>query len=216
MYSPFRFTCAEARTKSPNNLNFVQRFCLPIEERDAGEHTQTINHVAGSFFRCSGREGSGRTPGHLRFPITASAEVVDIRSGTRLMARVADLSICGCYVDTQSPFPKNTTVRLSLENEKQKMETLAVVVYASIPMGMGLVLYRNSARPTRNSWVLDAQVSEGEPPRELGVVTPAPGGITRAELTNSQLVLNELIYLMVRKKLITENEGLELLRKMFQ
>lgn len=151
----------------------------------------------------------------IRYPITASAEIVDIRSGTRLMARVADLSICGCYVDTQSPFPKNTTVRLSLENEKQKMETLAVVVYASIPMGMGLsfVDIRPDQLEILRSWM---PKSPGVTFRELGVVTPAPGGITRAELTNSQLVLNELIYLMVRKKLITENEGLELLRKMFQ
>lgn len=150
----------------------------------------------------------------IRFPIIASADVFDVRSGTRLRGRTSDLSISGCYIDTLSPFPKDTTVRLCLENEKQKMETLAVVAYALTPMGMGLSFIEICPDQLEilRSWM---PKSLGEPSREQGAVAPAPGGVTQAEVSNPRLVLYELIYLMIRKKLITENEGAGLLRQLF-
>ncbi len=151
---------------------------------------------------------------HLRFPFTATAEVVDTKSGTRLLARASDLSIGGCYIDTPSPFAKGTAVRLRLNNDKQKLETLAVVAYASAPMGMGLTF--TEIQPDQleilGSWM---RKPEGEPPREKVVVAAGTGADADMIVSNPRLVLNELINLMVRKKLITENEGSGLLRKMF-
>jgi hypothetical protein len=56
---------------------------------------------------------------------------------------------------------------------------------------------------------------EGEPPREKMVVAEGPAADADTIVSNPRLVLNELINLMIRKKLITENEGAGLLRKMF-
>jgi len=43
-----------------------------------------------------------------RRPFTASAEETDLASGARLSARVFELSLKGCYLDTLNPFPKGT------------------------------------------------------------------------------------------------------------
>jgi hypothetical protein len=150
----------------------------------------------------------------IRFPITASADVFDTQSGARLRGRTSDLSISRCYIDTQSPFPKDTTVRLCLEYEKQKMEALAIVVYALIPMGMGIsfIEIRPGQLEILRSWM---PKSPGEPSREQGAAAPASGGETQGEVSTPRLVLYELIYLMIRKKLITENEGAGLLKQLF-
>ena len=160
------------------------------------------------------RDGTERRV-YLRFPFTATAEVIDTHSGTRLLARASDLCIGGCYVDTPSPFAKGTTVRLRLNNDKQQLETLAVVAYSSAPMGMGLTF--TEIQPDQldilGSWM---PKREGEPPSEKKmVVAGGPAAEADTIVSNPRLVLNELINLMVRKKLITENEGSGLLRKMF-
>jgi len=135
-----------------------------------------------------------------------------MQSGARLLGRTSDLSASGCYIDTLSPFPKDTTVRLRLEHNQQKIETTAVVVYSSAPMGMGLTF--TEMRPDQleilESWM---PKSNGEPSREQGAATAAPNEETI--VSNPRLVLFELIHLMVRKKLITENEGAGLLKQMF-
>src|SRR2546429_5630193 len=45
-------------------------------------------------------------------PFIASAEETDLASGARLSARVSELSLKGCYLDTLNPFPKGTRIRL--------------------------------------------------------------------------------------------------------
>jgi hypothetical protein len=39
-----------------------------------------------------------------RYSITASAEATDVKSQTRIKARISDLGRWGCYVDTLNPF----------------------------------------------------------------------------------------------------------------
>jgi len=123
----------------------------------------------------------------FRFPIIASADVFDVRSGTRLRGRTSDLSISGCYIDTLSPFPKDTTVRLCLEM-KAENGTLAVVAYALTPMGMGLSFIEICPDQLGNFKVVDAKVSWGTISR-TGRGAPAPGGVTQAEVSNPRLVL---------------------------
>ena len=43
-----------------------------------------------------------------RHPFCESAEVVAVGQGNRLVGRVADISMEGCYVDTFNPFPVET------------------------------------------------------------------------------------------------------------
>ena len=60
-------------------------------------------------------------------------------TGTRLAARISDLSATGCYVDTINPLVDGTTVRLKILTETQVFEAPATVVYSHSHLGMGLI-----------------------------------------------------------------------------
>jgi hypothetical protein len=76
-----------------------------------------------------------RTP---RFPFIASAEVLAESAGTRLAARISDISATGCYVDTINPLAGGTTVRVKILTQTHVFEASAMVVYAHTHLGMGL------------------------------------------------------------------------------
>jgi len=73
-----------------------------------------------------------------RFPFIASAEVHAEDSGSRLAARISDISATGCYVDTVNPLPTGTPVRVKIFNKTQSFEAAATVVYFQMHLGMGL------------------------------------------------------------------------------
>lgn len=74
-----------------------------------------------------------------RFPFIASAEVFSESAGTRLAARISDLSATGCYVDTINPLMGGTAVRLKILTETRVFEAQATVVYSHAHLGMGLM-----------------------------------------------------------------------------
>jgi hypothetical protein len=73
-----------------------------------------------------------------RHPFIASAEETDLASGTRLSARVSELSLKGCYLDTLNPFPKGTQIRLVIFHGGATFTALATVIYPQPNMGMGV------------------------------------------------------------------------------
>jgi hypothetical protein len=74
-----------------------------------------------------------------RIPFIASAEVLSESAGTRLSARVSDISAAGCYVDTINPLVGGTPVRVKILTEAQVFEAPATVVYSHTHLGMGLM-----------------------------------------------------------------------------
>jgi len=76
--------------------------------------------------------------GAPRYPFIASAEVFEEKVGTRLAARISDLSATGCYVDTINPLVGGTPVRLKIQTETHVFEAPATVVYSVPHLGMGL------------------------------------------------------------------------------
>ena len=162
-----------------------------------------------------------------RFPFTASADVYELRSQTRVNGRCSDLSVGGCYVDTLSPLAVGAVVRIRLVRDSRAFESAAVVTYAHTSMGMGLAFtgMKREDQEVLRSWIADLS---GEQPPELAVsleaTAPAPSAPpptaleTEAAEANASLqpIVYELITLLMRKKLITENEGALLLRRMFQ
>ncbi len=151
----------------------------------------------------------------VRFPITAAAEVIDLRSQTRVNGRCSDLGSGGCYVDTLAPFSAGTAVRVRIACDSREFEAAAVVTYAHVSMGMGLAFtqIKRDYQDVLRSWIADLR---GEPPPEPAASTAGPETAAIEANTNIQLLLNELITLLIRKKLITENEGAALLRQMFR
>src|SRR5258706_6610584 len=74
----------------------------------------------------------------VRYPFTATAEIMDLRSNTRVTGRSSDLGLGGCYIDILSPFTVGSLVRVRLEREKKVFEAMATVGYAQQSFGMGL------------------------------------------------------------------------------
>ena len=74
----------------------------------------------------------------LRCQLVASAEVTDLHSGTRLSARISELSVGGCYVDALNPYPEGTLVGLRILRDQGIFETKARVAYCDPAFGMGL------------------------------------------------------------------------------
>jgi hypothetical protein len=150
-----------------------------------------------------------------RFPFTASAEVFDLRSQTRMSGRCSDLGSGGCYVDTLSPFPVGSMVSVRIVRDLREFEAAAVVTNAHVSMGMGLAFteIKREHQDVLRSWI--AELS-GEQPQEAAVSSTEPETGTVEANSNMQLALHELITLLIRKKLLTEDEGAGLLRQMFR
>jgi hypothetical protein len=150
--------------------------------------------------------------GTPRYGFTATAEVVDMHSRTRMNTRISDLSMEGCYVDTNAPFPVRTKVRIRVTASKKTFETQGVVVYSLPNMGMGIAF--SEPEPAHaailKSWIdeLSGAVPAGFEPSESDAPTSAESAHKDAQLH----VLQELITALMRKNTLTETEGKALLQ----
>ena len=100
-----------------------------------------------------------RTP---RFPFHAVAEVSEKESGGELVTRVSELSVNGCYIEEQNPFPSGTMVRLKIISGSEVFDATAKVLYAHANLGMGVVFQDVSLRSgtVLQEWLRAAKVSE--------------------------------------------------------
>ncbi len=149
---------------------------------------------------------------NLRFPFTATAEVVDSKTGAKVVGRTSDLGLGGCYVDTLSPFPSGTTAKLRILREKESFEAQARVIYSSIGMGMGLAFVSAEQEHVQlfQKWL--AEIS-GQ-----SVVEKDAPGTARTEKTQTltNVVLSNLILTLIQKRILTEGEGKDLLRMLYR
>ena len=73
-----------------------------------------------------------------RYALTLVAEVSEPLNATVLNARSSDVSRSGCYIDTLSPLPIQTEIKIQLRNGEDVFETQARVVYVCPGLGMGI------------------------------------------------------------------------------
>jgi len=160
------------------------------------------------------RPGTERRAG-VRYPFTAAAEVYEVRSKARLAGRCSDLGYGGCYVDTISPLAVGSAVRIRIERDMRVFEAAAIVAYAHVSLGMGLAFtaIKDDYQGVLHSWI--AELS-GEQSPKLEVATAEAETGDYDSIANLRQVLNEFINLMVRKKMITENDAAGLLRQLFR
>jgi PilZ domain len=99
-----------------------------------------------------------------RCPLVASAEVTELRSGARLLARTCELGLGGCYVDALNPFPEGTLVGLRILRDQGVFETKAKVVYCDPTFGMGLAFTEMASdqRSLLEAWLVE-MVSQLKP-----------------------------------------------------
>ena len=210
---PFRF-CARNRARTPNiSKSCEEKYACLIACAMSKIPNNSMTLAPGSLTDKPKIEREERRCA-VRYPFTATAEIMDLRSNTRVTGRSSDLGLGGCYIDILSPFTAGSPVRVRLEREKKVFEAMATVSYAQQSFGMGLAFTEIKAE---HQSVLQAWIAElrGEaPPPTSASVAECDSEQTSAVL-HLQEVLNELINLMARKKVINAVEATALLRKIF-
>lgn len=97
---------------------------------------------------------------HNRRSFSASAEIVEVVSGARLRlnARVSDLSVGGCYLDTINPFALETKTHLRIRHRDANFTCVATVKSSTPGMGMGLAFedVNQAHQDLLQSWLDDS------------------------------------------------------------
>lgn len=93
-----------------------------------------------------------------RYPLILIAEITEIPSGNKMMARTSDVSRTGCYLDTLNPAPKGSMIQLRLTRGEEIFQTQAKVVYVSPGRGMGVRFHEFVAEGQLH--ILDRWLSE--------------------------------------------------------
>jgi PilZ domain-containing protein len=143
-----------------------------------------------------------------RSPFVAPVELIDMRTGSRIQARVADLSIRGCYVDTLNPLPLGSAVRLQIRHADETFDILANVSSSHVGSGMGLVFAEMSLaqRTTLRSWLGETSL-----PQDVAFSPALPRRRRRQVADDDQLYALRLIHALLRKGILSQSEASELL-----
>lgn len=153
---------------------------------------------------------------NLRFPVVAVVEVVDIKSQAKITGRTNDLGLGGCYVDTLSPFPVDSSVKLVIERDTRAFVAEGKVVYSQHGMGMGIAFTSATRGDVRlfQKWILELS---GKNDADLVASEPIQAGTSEDGSKRAMHeVLNELILILMRKNLLSDTECKELLKGLFQ
>jgi len=140
-----------------------------------------------------------------RQPFIAEAQVVEVRSGTRLMDRTSDLAIQGCYVDCLNTFAVGTLVRTRLKKGEAAIEADGNVVYQMPGLGMGIA-FRGLSPENRSAlegWISQASMESTSSEASTALVDHGKPGV--AKQSKGQFV--ELVRLLVKKAVLTESEA---------
>lgn len=70
--------------------------------------------------------------------VTAEVGVYEVATGTKLKARLADLSAGGCFLDMLNPSTEGTQVKLSITLGGEVMTATGTVTFCMPNMGMGV------------------------------------------------------------------------------
>jgi hypothetical protein len=102
----------------------------------------------------------------LRFAFTANAEIALANLSTVFApARVTELSLRGCFLETSASFEIQRPVLVKINYGGEYFEAEASVLYVR-PSGIGLVFgeVRPEFRAVLQKWVLSTMDSQGAPP----------------------------------------------------
>ena len=174
-----------------------------------------------------------------RYPVAAMAEATEIKSNTRVTGRISDIGIGGCYFEVMSPFAMGAQLHVRITRNEKSLAANAKVLYSTGGMGMGLIFtsVAPEQRQILQGWVAELSGSGVAPLQESGaqghssshasgagnssaahggeLVHEAPGAADRTGMNEDpRNVLNELITLLMRNRVLTDSEGKNLLRKL--
>jgi len=143
-----------------------------------------------------------------RHPFVAQVVVVDERGGARISARISDLSLGGCYIDTLNPFPLGTTLRLRIHKNDQIFDALASTASSHTGSGMGLLFAEMT--PKQRS-MLAGWLDECVAPCRSALTAPLPAEETEHRHGRDRLLAVKLIRSLVQKGVLSQSEAAVLL-----
>ena len=101
-----------------------------------------------------------------RYPFAGSIEMREGTSEDKRTARVKELSLNGCYVDIESPYPIGSSLAIKLFTETEFFEAQASVIYSHPDQGMGLMF--RETKPyylmVLRKWLLAAMMGKKKSP----------------------------------------------------
>jgi hypothetical protein len=90
----------------------------------------------------------------LRQKFVAKVEVVEVESERQVMAHTGDLSIFGCFVETPTPFPHGTKVRIRINYHGATFVALGCVSnLRSTGMGLRFSTVEPAHQQTLEKWL---------------------------------------------------------------
>jgi PilZ domain len=151
--------------------------------------------------------------GHPRYPFTASVEVIEPNSKTRIEGRTADLCCGGCYVDTIISLPVDTAVEMCVTKENRSFKAQAKVAYSVDGMGMGMKFIPPAPDQMRTleKWIGQLSGQLPPAPERCAVEQPCTESCPHSE---SFCVLNELIIELRRQGILSDTKCEAFLRQL--
>jgi hypothetical protein len=135
----------------------------PVETRAGAENRASVVETPSSAKQEESKPSEQEAPApskadrraHPRYAFTAFIEVVDARSGTRMTTRIRDVSLQGCYVDTDHPLFLGTATEIRITKGAKSFEARARVVFMQPGKGMGLMFTAVEPMhlPTLEAWI---------------------------------------------------------------
>jgi hypothetical protein len=153
-----------------------------------------------------------------RYPFTSSIEATDANSGERITGRASDIGFGGCYVETICPFAVGTDAKIKIIKGNESFEAQAKIVTSQNGMGMGVAFI--SALPNQirifQKWILEISGKVAPLPEPAEHKQEKKLSSNGSEKKEGNLVLGELLIALMRKGVLTEVEGKEMLKKLLQ
>lgn len=144
----------------------------------------------------------------IRYQLTVSAEVVEVRSGTRFSTRTTDLGPGGCFVDTLMPLPVGSDVNIRMHKDNINFEATGSVTFSQAGLGMGIAF---TEMPPEKQTAFDAWLAELTMVRPASFETHRAAGRATHGKEKGSALTQRLIRLLVKRNLITEAEAAALL-----
>jgi hypothetical protein len=142
-----------------------------------------------------------------RWPFTATAELRDLTSNSRLSGRIADLGRGGCYVDLLNAIPVGSPVTVRIHHSNRQFEARGSVSYVLERMGMGISFtdVSNESAIILEEW-LGLRI-----PEEVQSSDEMPKSRSSRTAVSQREVLSHLINLLGKQRVITPDQAAELL-----
>lgn len=126
------------------------------------------------------------------------------------MTRAADLGLGGCYVDTLTPFPAGTEVKLGLHKDNALIELMGKVVYSHPGLGMGIAFVDGAPqhRVALEEWLHSltqttySEVKVAAPPSNM-----ARSGDPNLSAADARGSVARLVNLLLAKGILTDDDA---------